>query len=132
MRRLTIVASLMVLAASFAPSALAQGKGKGKGKAAPATYSIGYEMVSDVNNDGPSVGDSMRFTVPTIGTPLITLLCYQGTSLVYVAGGYPADFVFVLGSGSWTSGAAECTATVKTTVDSKTTTLGTLSFDVGA
>jgi hypothetical protein len=134
MRKLTIVASLMVLAASFAPSILAQGKGKGKGNAAPTTYSIGLETVSDVNNDGLSVGDSVRFTVPTIATtPWVSLVCYQGTSMVYALGGYPADKVFLLSSGAWTSGAAECTATVSTTVDgSKTTTVGTLSFPVGA
>lgn len=135
MRKLTIVASLVVLAASFAPTALAQGKGKGKGNSAPSSYGITLQMVSaDDNNDGPNFGDSVRFNVsPIDNTPLITVLCYQGASLVYAAGGYPADFTFVLASGAWTSGEAECTATVKTTVDGgKSNTLGTLSFHVGA
>jgi hypothetical protein len=140
MRRLTIVASLVVLAASFAPLALAQGqgqgKGKGKGEALPTVYGITLAVISpDENNDGPNFSDSVRINVSSNATTnaFVTLMCYQGTSLVYANGGYPAGSAFTLASGAWTSGAAECTATAYTTVDgTKSTTLGTLSFHVGA
>ena len=136
MRKSIIAASLMVVAAGFAPSVLAQGQGKGKNKNETAIpYGISLAVIADANGNGlPNAGDSVRFNVSSAtATPFVSLTCYQGTSLVYAAGGYPVDFVFMLRSGAWTSGAADCTATAYTTVDgTKTTTVGTLSFEVGA
>jgi hypothetical protein len=138
MRRLATVAALIVLAGSFAPATLAQGKGKGRKDAAPVVYGITLEVVfsADENNAGPTHGDSVKFNVSgTATTPFVSLVCHQGTTMVYALGGYPADHVFLLSSQAWTSGAAECTATVYTGADgssSKTTTVGTLTFQVGA
>ena len=134
MRRLTVVALAMVLAGSFAASALAQGNWKKKGQTAPVPFSIGYVTVVDVNGDGgPNVNDSVKILVPeTVTNASVSLVCFQGDALVYALGGYPTTFAFLLSSGAWTSGAAECTATVKWADGSKTGTVGTLTFPVGA
>ena len=133
MYRLTTLASvLLLLSASLAPSVLAQGKGKGKGQNAPA-YGIVLEMVNDANGDDlPNFGDTVKFNVSTTATtPFVSLSCYQGTTWVYAAGGYQADWNFTLSSNSWPGGAADCTATLYTTTDgARTTTLATLAIHV--
>jgi hypothetical protein len=131
MYRSAVLASVLVLCAIFAPTALAQNKGKGQ--TSRVAYSISLEMVNDVNNDGlPNFGDSVMFNVATTST-FVSLNCYQGSSWVYAAGGYPAGSELLLSSNSWTGGAADCMVTVFTTTDgSRTTTLGTLSFRVEA
>jgi hypothetical protein len=133
MRRLAILASVMLLTASFSPSLLAQGKGKGK-QAAASVYSIGLDIVDDDGDSLPEHGETVKVNVSTSATnPFVSLSCYQGSAWVLAAGGLPVNFTFMLASSSWTGGEAECTATVYTTIDgSKTTTLGTLSFHVGA
>jgi hypothetical protein len=133
MRRLAILASVMLLTASFSPSLFAQGKGKGKQSAA-SVYSIALEVVNDNGNNLPDYGESVKVNVSSTATsPFVSISCYQGPNLVYAGGGLPASFAFQLASTAWTGGEAECTARVYTTIDgSKTTTLGTLSFDVGA
>ena len=136
MRRFTFLASIVLLSASVALSAQGgQGKGKGKQNQSSTVYGVGLELVNDVNGDGVvNHGDSVKFNVQTPATSyFISLNCHQGSSWVYAAGGYPSTFSFVLSSDTWASGAAECSAAVYTTVDgSKTTTLGTLKFEVGA
>ena len=136
MRRLAFLASMVMLSAGVALSAQGgQGKGKGKNQNQSATpYGVALEMVTDANDDGrPNHGDSVKFSVQTdANTYFVSLNCYQGSSWVYAAGGYPASSTFMLSSNTWMSGAAECQASVYTTVDgSKTTTLGTLTFQVG-
>ena len=135
MRRLAILASVMLLTASFSPSLFAQAQGQGKGKGKPnaaAVYGILLEIVNDNGNGLPDYGESVKFNVSTTATnPFISLSCYQGAAWVYAAGGMPVNWAFTLASNSWSGGDAECTATVYTTIDgSKTTTLGTLSFPV--
>ena len=131
MRRLAILVSVMLLTASFSPSLQAQGKGKGRQPAA-AIYSIALEIVNDNGNGLPDWGESVKINASTTATnPFVSLSCYQGSSWVYAAGGLPLNWTFQLASNSWTSGGADCTATVFTTIDgNKTTTLGTLSFHV--
>jgi hypothetical protein len=133
MRRFAILAAVMLMAASFSPSLLAQGKGKGKQNAA-SVYSIALEVVNDNGNSLPDYGESVRVNVSTTATNVfVSLSCYQGTTLVYAGGGLPVSFAFMLSSAAWTGGEAECTASVFTTIDgSKTTNLGSLSFHVGA
>ena len=133
MRRLAILALVMLMTASFSPSLIAQGKGKGK-TASASVYSIALEVVNDNGNSLPDYGESIKVNVSTTATnPLVSVTCEQGTALVYAGGGWPTNWSFVLASGSWTGGEAECTARVYTSIDgSKTTTLGTLSFHVGA
>ena len=136
MRRLAFLASIVMLSAGVALSAQGgQGKGKGKQNQSSPVYGVGLEMVNDVNGDGvPNHGDSVKFVVNTPATSyFISLNCHQGSTWVLAAGGYPSTFAFTLSADSWTSGAADCSAAVYTTVDgSKTTTLGTLTFQVGA
>ena len=135
MRRLAILASVMLLTASFSPSLFAQGNGKGKGKqTAASVYSIALEILDDDGNSLPDHGETVKVNVSTTATnPFVSLSCYQGSNWVLAAGGLPVNFAMMLSSSSWTGGEAECTATIYTTIDgSKTTTLGTLSFHVGA
>ena len=101
-RLATLASVLLLLSASLAPSVLAQGKGKGKGQNAPA-YGIVLEMVNDANGDDlPNFGDTVKFNVSTTATtPFVSLSCYQGTTWVYAAGGYQADWNFTLSSNSW-------------------------------
>src|SRR5262245_15568786 len=134
MYRAAVLAWVVVLCVVFAPTAVAQSKGKGKGGTNRIAYGISLEMVNDVNeNDLPNFGDSVKFNVATTETFFVSLNCYQGSSWVYAAGGYPAGTELTLASNSWPGGAADCTVTAFTTTDgSRTNTLGTLSFRVEA
>ncbi len=82
-------------------------------------------------------GQQVTFNVSTTATtePNVSLNCYQTGVLVYgaVAGFYPSypwpwTQIFTLSSPSWTSGAADCTATLYYFSGRKTVTLATLSF----
>jgi hypothetical protein len=132
MRRLTIVASVMVLAASIAPLALGQqGNGKSKGNN-PGRDSFGLTLVmqNDVNGNGvPNWGDSVTFNVSTTESwNQVNLTCSQDGVVVYGAV-WPNTPTVTLSSTMWHAGAADCTAVV-IAFDSKKV-LASLSFTAG-
>jgi hypothetical protein len=115
------VASIVALAIALAavPAALA-GKGGhgGGGTTSTGTSSItGPYMITDTGTPGVSFGDTVTFNVSTTATaqPYVNLLC-SGNGVGYnswrgyFAGSLDSNWNFVLGSGGWTSGAADCTA----------------------
>ena len=108
----------VVLAASLAlvPSALA-GKG-GKPYSGGSSAITGPVMVIDNNADGlPNWGDTVTFNMSTTATaqPYVHLVC-SGNGIGYdswkgvFAGSLDTNWNFVLASGGWTGGAADCTA----------------------
>lgn len=101
-------------------------------------------LVADKDTNGVlNWSDTIRFTVSSTQTttPFVTLKCYQGGALVsqstegYFAGALD-DGVFGLYSPVWVSGAADCTADVKSG-DTKRgkqqdTVLASVTFNVNA
>ena len=128
--------NLLPMASVVGPSVLeARAPGKGGGNPKDnAGSSLTLVMVDDARVSGPSWGDIVTFNVSTTATrAFISLECYQGSAWVLAAGGWPLDSEFTLAATSWPGGAAECTATLFTTIDGRrTTTLATLSFSVEA
>ena len=128
--------NILPLPGLVSPSALeARSPGKGGGNPKEnADSSLTLVMVDDARVIGPSWGDSVRFNVSTTATrAFISLECYQGSAWVLAAGGWPLDSEFTLAATSWPGGAADCTATLFTTIDGRrTTTLATLFFHVEA
>jgi len=132
---IALVSSLALVPAAFA--------GKPTGGSGGSGGTIGLVMVQDANGDGLSnVLDKVTFAVSTTATtkPWVTVDCYQGGTLVYQAsnGIFPTSLnqVFTLGSNSWMSGAASCTAYLQNW-DSYSkrhtiTNLASMSFSVGA
>ena len=118
----------------------ARGGGGGGKKPGGGSGSLSIVMLSDANGDGlPNFGDTITFNVTTSATqPFVRVSCYQGASWVYVASvgyfdSYPWAKQFILSAGSWPGGAADCTATLYTSVDgSSMNTLATLNFTAGA
>jgi len=114
-----VVLVLAVLALALVPTAVA-GKGGNGGKPGGGSSSISLApLVYDANGNGvPNHGDTVTFNVSTTATnqPYVNLLCYQNGVLGYnswrgyFAGSLDTNWNFVLGSGGWTSGAADCTA----------------------
>lgn len=92
------------------------------------------------STDGlPHYGQTVTFKVSTTATtePDVSLVCYQNGTLVYsaFAGFYPSypwpgSQDMVLSSASWTSGGANCTATLSYVNGKKTVVLTTLNFQV--
>ena len=97
-------------------------------------------MVKDLNGNGlPNWGDTVTFNVSTTASyPAVQLVCYQNGALVFdqIVGFFPSyawSRDFALQSSSWTSGAADCTATLYYTAkNGADKTLATLSFPVHA
>ena len=117
------------------------GKHGGGGSTTGGSATATVVMVTDVNGNGsPNWGDTIRFNITTTAAePNVNLYCYQGGSLVYGATtGYYASYPWpwtqnmTLSSPSWTGGAASCTATISAYSGSTSTTLGSMSFSVGA
>jgi hypothetical protein len=141
MLKKTLFALSLVLALVFAGAALA-GKTAGTssitgpfvvaaspaGSAAAATSTI-----------TPHFGDTITFDVSSTQTaaPFVNLLCYQNGQLVaegwtsFFAGGL-GDGTFRLYSGTWTGGAADCTANLDMFVNYKWKVLASTSFQVAA
>jgi hypothetical protein len=142
------VLSLAVLALALVPAAgLAAkggngggggGHGGGGGGSKPGgggstASSLAVVMVTDTNGNGsPNWGDTITFNISTTQTtnPYVELHCYQNGTLVYTAyAGFYPDYpwpgsqLMPLSSPSWTGGAADCTATLNTS-------LATLNFHV--
>jgi hypothetical protein len=112
------------------------GHGKPGSTGGGGTITLVTPPVIDNNGDNaPNWHDTVRFTVSTsTAAPYVNLYCYQNGN--FVAGGsegyFPGaldDGNFGLYGGSWTEGAANCTAKL---VNSNGLVLGSTSFDVGA
>lgn len=87
----------------------------------------------------PAFGDIISFEVQTdVAQPYVQLLAYQDGILVGEAweGYWPGalgDRKFVLSSAHWTSGAAECTATLYENIQhGKSSPLASIHFPVSA
>jgi hypothetical protein len=119
------------------------GGGGGKPSGGGGTISLVLPPDTDKNADGlPNFSDSVSFNISTTATtqPFVNLLCYQNG--VLVASGWRGYFVgsldypnrsFGLSSGGWTSGAADCTATLGYyNSHGKFASLATTSFHVSA
>lgn len=139
--RIALIAAVAALA--IAPTALAGKGGGGKpgGGGGGTTTSSSLSLVLLNSSDGQAHwGQQVTFNVATTATasPFVSLNCYQGSTWVLTASAgffpsYPWSRDFTLSSGSWPSGAADCTARLYMTKDgSRTTTLATLSFHVSA
>jgi hypothetical protein len=133
----------------FAPSDLGGGatdaRGGGGGKKGGGTTtggsgSLTLVMVTDNNGNGqPNWGDTVTFNVSTTATtePTVNLNCSQNGVGVYGAtagfyAGYPWPWTvnMTLSSTAWSSGAADCTATL--TALGSSTALATLNFTAGS
>jgi hypothetical protein len=139
MRRLLILASVVVLAAGsancaksseganslMAPSSIngADAKKPGPGTGATGTVAL-------AGNPLPSFGETVTFEVHTTSTaPWVTLKCYQNGTQVSQESNGVGRGDFTLGpTPLWTGGAADCTATLWTYGSS--TVLGSTSFPV--
>ena len=83
----------------------------------------------------PHFGDTVTFDVSTeAGNPFVNLICYgNGIGYNSWAAFWPTAGSFVLGSGGWTSGAADCTAKLVMYVNSdKYKVLASTTFHVDA
>jgi len=144
--RIAFIAALLVLALALVPVAVAGkgsgggggGKGGGKGGGgggSTSTSSLAVVMVSDANGNGlPNWGDTITFTVSTTATsqPYVEVTCSQNGTVVYSAWAgfydaylWPGQRLMPLSSPAWMGGAADCTATLNTS-------LATLKFHVDA
>jgi hypothetical protein len=142
--RFTLAAIFIVAVLALVPAALAGKGGGGTGGGKPSggggSTVTGPVVVSDANGDGlPNWGDTITFKVSTSSSwPSVQLDCYQNGAPVYVATtGYYATYMwsnnYTLDNWQWTSGAANCTATLyATNKNGSSTTLASLSFPVGA
>ncbi|HUR50890.1 MAG TPA: hypothetical protein VMZ11_02085 [Mycobacteriales bacterium] len=96
-------------------------------------------VVEDGPDQTPNFGETITFKVTSpVEKKWVDLYCYQGGAYVYsqTAGFFP-DYPWApdyrLSSGYWTSGAADCKATLYTTnAKGRQSTLATLSFTVQA
>ena len=131
----------LVLALVLVPAALAaKGPGGGGISRTGGSSSIsGPVMVTDTGTPGLSFGDTVTFNVSTTAPyPSVQLACYRNGALIFdqIAGffpGYMWSKNYTLQSNSWSSGGANCTATLYyTTKNGTNTTLATLRFPVSA
>jgi len=132
---IALVASLALVPAAFA--------GKPTGGSGGSGGTISLVMKYDANGDGlPNVMDKITFAVSTTATtkPWVTVTCDQGGTQVYKASNgifaTSLNQIFTLGSNSWTSGAASCTAYLQNwssySKRGTITNLASMSFSVGA
>jgi hypothetical protein len=130
----------LVLVFAFVPVAFAAkspGHGGG-GNTGSSSISIHSPLVYDANGNGlPNWGDTIRFDVSTTVTtePFVELICSQNGVVVYGANtGYFDGYAWPwtqnmqLGSQMWTSGDADCVATMFTFRHGHRLNLAALSF----
>ena len=134
----------LVVALVLTPAALAARGGNGGGKPSGGGGSGSSihlaPLVYDANGDGlPNHADVVTFNVSTAASePFVNVRCYQNGALAlnswrgYFDGALDTSRDFVLGSGAWPSGAADCTAYVKVSARNKWNVLATTSFHVDA
>lgn len=111
------------------------------GKTSPGSSILRLVLVSDVNGDGlAGWSDTVAFVVSTTATsqPFVNLVCSQNGVQVYSSwkgvfpGSLDTDWNFVLGSGGWTAGAADCTARLGGYDHGRFKVFATLAFSVTA
>jgi hypothetical protein len=140
-RRIAHAVSLvaLVLALALVPAALAA-KGGGGGKPTSGSSSISLApLVYDANGNGlANWNDTVTFNFSTSATqPYIHLVC-SGSGVGYdtwrgvFAGSLDTNWNFILSSGGWTSGAADCTASLGKYTKQGFQTLASTSFHVDA
>jgi len=114
--RFALIASVAALCLTYVPAALAAKGGGGPG-GTTSTSSISLVVLN--SPDGlPHWDGEVTFKVSTTATeqPFVNLLCYQNGALVaegwegYFEGSLNSSRIFVLDSGVWQGGAADCTA----------------------
>lgn len=117
----------------------ARGGGKPSGGGGGGTISLA-PLVVDINADGlPNRGDVVTFNVATSATsaPYVNLVCSQNGGVVlngwkgYWDGSLDTTRNFGLASGSWQSGAVDCTASLKMQTRKGWSTLASTSFHAG-
>jgi hypothetical protein len=140
--RIALCAAVLALVVILVPAAFA-GHGKpGGGGGSTTGGSSSLSLVLLNSTDGlPHWGQQVTFSFSTsYSTPTVSLSCYQGGALV-ASGSHPMyspniwddPGIFTLSSLAWTSGAADCTATLNgQSNNGKPTTLASLSFHVYA
>jgi hypothetical protein len=125
----------------FGPSSVDAKGGGGKpsgGGTTGGSSSLSLVMVTDNNaNGGPNWGDQITFNISQTATtePHVDLKCTQGGTVVlgatagfYASYPWPWTQIMTLSSPSWTSGAADCTATLYYFAGTKNVVLSTLRF----
>jgi hypothetical protein len=143
--RIALSAALVLaLALALVPAALASKGGGGGGGKPGGGGSAGSNSISLVllnSSDGlPHWGQQVTFNVSTTATePFVSVTCSRNGSAVYSASagffaGYlwPWEQNFTLKSNYWTSGAADCTATLYYYDGHRTRNLMSLAFHVYA
>lgn len=127
---------VLVLSLGLVPAAFA---GKGNRPSSGSSTISDPQMVTDTGTPGRSFGDTVMFNESTTATtqPFIHLVC-GGSGIGYdswkgvFAGSLDTNWNFVLGSGGWTSGAADCTASLGMYTKQGFRVLTSTSFHVDA
>ena len=106
------------------------------------TGSIALKLTTDNNGDGlPNWGDTITYDVSTTATtaPSVSTSCVQngvvvlhGDTSFYDGNPFAYTNYLALKSGIWTSGAADCTATMYYNSGKRQVILNTLTFHVNA
>jgi hypothetical protein len=127
-----LVCSLALVPAAFA--------GKGKPSAGGSSSISAPVLVADANGDGVADwGDTVTFNISTTATaqPYVHLVC-SGNGVAYdswkgvFAGSLDTNWNFVLSSGGWTGGPANCTASLGMYTKQGFKQLASSSFQAGA
>jgi hypothetical protein len=133
--------SALVLALVLVPAALAAKGGKPGAGGGATGSTIGLApLVQDSNGDGmPNHADVVTFNVSTATTePFVNVRCYRNGVLMlntwqgYFDGALNTSRDFALSSGVWSSGAADCTASLNRYARNKWNVLATTRFHVYA
>jgi hypothetical protein len=129
----------LVLALALVPAALAA-KGSGGKPSSGAGGSNSLSLVVIDSSDGlPHWSNHVTFKVSTTTSwPSVTLTCYQnGAPVLTQTAGFWPDYtwgqIYALNNGTWTGGAADCTASLSAqSSHGKSSTLASISFHVYA
>ena len=130
--------SLLVVGLMAGTTLAAKGGGCGATTTGGKTGTVALRIVTDTNgNNAPNWGDSITFDVTAnVSYPMVNVTCMQGTTQVdnqsngfYI--GWPWSKSFPLSNWySWTSGGADCVATLYYQTTKGNVTLKTLAFTV--
>lgn len=109
----------MLVVGLVAGTALAGGQGRGPAPSYAGEIRLAPLVVDDNANGTPNHGDVVTFDISTNhSAPYVQLECFQGGSMVlmgrkgYFESSLDTNRNFGLDSGSWQSGAADCTASL--------------------
>jgi len=128
---------VLVLSLALVPAAFA---GKGHQTTSGSSTITGPVMVVDNNGNGvANWGDTVTFNMSTTATtqPYVHLVC-SGNGIGYdswkgvFAGSLDTSWNFVLSSGGWAGGAADCTATLGMYTKQGFKQLASMTFHVDA